>query len=122
MGNLVLTVTRKLWKKKPKLNMLLGKYIYNLFHIAWKEKYYLPLGVVMALRVQISCKKNGFAFIFQRINCSEALIFAHAKTPIIFQFHRRDNFDVNSFCCILGAFSWERIRFLNFIEKVGLYI
>ena len=60
MGNLVLTVTQKLWKKKPKLNMLLGKYIYNLYHIAWQEKYYLPLGVVMALRVQISCKKTFF--------------------------------------------------------------
>ena len=92
--------------------MIFGKWMYNLYHIAWHEKVYLPLGVAMIIRIRISCKKTFFfckilvlLLLFERINCSEALIFAHAKTSITFQIYRRDNVDVNSFCCILRAFS-----------------
>ena len=83
--------------------MIFGKLMYILYHIAWHEKKYLLLGVAMIIRIRISCKKTFFCkilvllLLFERINCSEALIFAHAKTSITFQIFRRDNVDVNSF-------------------------
>ena len=46
------------------------------------------------------CKRVVLLTFFLRNNSFKALIFAQAKTLITTKVHRRDDFDVNSFCCI----------------------